>query len=127
MDAAGDIGLDDDEQGRLAHELANFRRHHHHFAAAAQDLRIRIAEDAEAFAGRDVVRRIAVGREAIFAHAQEGEIVRAQPLQELVGFGDLVDRQRRRIGRESLDRFLDPVAHGSPVGDAGAHVVQCPC
>ena len=70
--------------------------------------------------------RIAVGREAIFAHAEEGEIVRAEPLQELVGFGDLVDRQRWRIGRESLDRFLDAVTHGAPVGDAGADVVQRP-
>ena len=126
MDAAGHIGLDDDQQGRLAHEVANFRRHHHHFAAAAQDLHVGIAQDAEAFAGRDVVRRIAVGREAIFAHAEEGEIVRAEPLQELVGFGDLVDRQRRRIGREGLDRFLDAVTHGAPVGDAGADVVQRP-
>ena len=121
-----DIGLDDDQQGRLAHELADFRRHHHHFVAAAQDLHIGIAQDAEAFAGGDVVRRIAVGREAIFAHAEKGEIVRAQPLQELVGFGDLVDRQRGRVGSEGLDRLLDPGAHGAPVGDAGAHVVQRP-
>ena len=98
MNAAADIGLDDDEEGRLAHELANFRRHHHHVVAAAQDLHIGIAQDTEAFAGRDIVRRIAVRREAIFAQAQKGEIVGAQPLQELAGFGDLVDRQRRRIG-----------------------------
>ena len=70
------------------------------------------------------VRRIGVGREAIFAQAQEGEIVGAQPLQELVGFGDLVDRQRRRIGIEGLDRLFDTGAHGPPVGDAGAHVVE---
>ncbi len=72
----------------------------------------------------DFVRRIGVGREAIFAQAQEGEIVGAQPLQELVGFGDLVDRQRRRIGIEGLDRLFDTGAHGPPVGDAGAHVVE---
>ena len=45
-------------------------------------------------------------------------------MQELAGFGDLVDRQRRRIGGEGLDRFLDAGAHGAPIGDAGAHVVQ---
>ncbi len=66
----------------------------------------------------------AVGREAIFAQTQEGEIVGAQPLQELVGFGDLVDRQRRRIGAEVHDRLLDTGAHGPPVADAGAHVVE---
>ena len=120
MNAAVHIGLDDDEDGRLAHEFADFRRHRHHFAAAAQHLHIGIAQDAEALARANFVRRIDVGREAIFAQAKEGEIVGAQPLQELVGFGDLVDRQRRRIGRESLDRFLDAVTHGAPVGDAGA-------
>ena len=45
-------------------------------------------------------------------------------MQELAGFGDLVDRQRRRIGREGLDRLLDAGAHGAPVDDADAHVVQ---
>ncbi len=81
-------------------------------------------QDAESFARADFVRRIAVGREAIFAQAQEGEIVGAQPLQELVGFGDVVDRQRRRIGVEALDRLFDTGAHSLPVGDAGAHVVE---
>ena len=124
MNAAADIGLDDDEEGRLAHELANFRRHHHHVVAAAQDFHIGIAQDAEAFAGRDIVRGIALRREAIFAQAQKGEIVRAQPLQELAGFSDLVDRQGRRIGREGPDRFLDAGPHGAPVRDADTHVVQ---
>ena len=124
MNTAVHIGLGDDEDGRLAHEFADFRRHHHHFGAAAQDLHIGIAQDAEALARADFVRPIGVGREAIFAQAQEGEIVGAQPLQELVGFGDLVDRQRRRIGVEGLDRLLDTGAHGPPVGNAGAHVVE---
>src|SRR6478736_5180247 len=35
MNAAAHVGLDDDEEGRLAPEFANFRRHHHHFGAAA--------------------------------------------------------------------------------------------
>ena len=126
MNAAAHIGLDDDEDGRLAHELANFRRHHHHFGAAAQDLHIGIAKDTKAFAGRDVVQRIAVWREAIFAQAQKGEVVGAQPLQELAGFGDIVDRQWRRIGGEGLDRFLDAGAHGAPIGDAGTYVVERP-
>src|SRR2546430_10114296 len=54
-----------------------------HFGAATQHLHIWIAQDAEATVSADVVRRVGVGREAIFAQAQEGEIVRAQPLQEL--------------------------------------------
>ena len=102
----------------------NLRRHHHQFAAATQHLHLGITQDAEAFVGADVVRRIAVGREAIFAQTEEGEIVGAQPLQELVGFGDLVDRQRRRIGAEAHDRLLDTGSHGLPVADAGAHVVE---
>jgi len=42
---------------------------------------IGIAQDAQALARANFVRRIGVGREAIFAQAQEGEIVGAQPLQ----------------------------------------------
>ena len=97
MNATVHIGLGDNEDGRLAHEFADFRRHHHHFRSPAQDLHIGIAQDTEALASADFVRRIGVGREAIFTQAQESEIVGAQPLQELVGFGDLVDRQRRGI------------------------------
>ena len=124
MNAAVHIGLDDDEDGRLAHEFADFRRHRHHFAAAAQHLHIGIAQDAEALARANFVRRIGVGRKAIFAQAEEGEIVGAQPLQELAGFGDLVDRQWRRIGAVGLDRLFDTGTHGPPVGNAGAHVVE---
>jgi hypothetical protein len=45
-------------------------------------------------------------------------------LQELVGFGHLINRQRRRIGAEGLDRLFDTGPHGPPVGDAGADVVE---
>ncbi len=45
-------------------------------------------------------------------------------MQELGGFGDLVNWQRRRIGVEGLDRLFDTGAHGPPVGNAGAHVVE---
>ena len=55
MNTAVHIGLDDDENGRLAHEFADFRRHHHHFGAAPQDLDIGIAQDAEALARADFV------------------------------------------------------------------------
>src|SRR5207245_11430420 len=67
MNAAIYIGLDHHENGWLAHEFADFRRHDHHFGAAAQDLYIGITQDAEAFARADVVRRVGVGREARFA------------------------------------------------------------
>ena len=55
MNTAVHVGLSDDEDGRLAHEFADFRRHHHHFGAAPQDLRIGIAQDAEAFARANFV------------------------------------------------------------------------
>ena len=58
-------------------------------------------------------QRLAV--EGVVAHAEEGEIVGQQPLQELDRLGDLVHRQRRRIGLELGDDAVDAAEHRPPV------------
>jgi hypothetical protein len=40
---------------------------------------------------------VLIGGECVFAHAEEGEIVRDQPFEKLGRLGDLVHRERRRI------------------------------
>ena len=60
----------------------------------------------------------------VVAHAEEGEIVGQQPLQELNRFGDLVDRQRRRIGLELGDIRVDALEHRAPVVHGEPHVAE---
>ena len=64
----------------------------------------------------------------VVAHAEEGEIVGGQPFQELDRLGDLVDRQRRRIGLQLGDHLGDAAEHRPPVlhalPDLGEHVLQ---
>ncbi len=78
-----------------------------------------VAHDAER-AVEIGLERVAV--EAVIAHAEEGEIVGRQPLQELDRFGDLVHRQRRRIGLQIGDDAVDPLQHRPPVLHRQPHV-----
>ena len=68
------------------------------------------------------LQRVAV--EGVVAHAEEGEIVGQQPLQELDRLGDLVDRQRRRIGLEIGDDAVDALEHGAPVLHRQPHFAE---
>ena len=69
-----------------------------------------------------IIRHQRVAVEGVVAQAEEGEIVGQQPLQEMDGLGDLVDRQRRRIALELVDDGVDALEHGAPVGHRRAHL-----
>ena len=66
-------------------------------------------------------RMLAVGV-GIVARAEQGEIVGGDPLQKLDRFGDLVGRQRRRIGAQFGGDFAGARQHRPPVLHADAHV-----
>ena len=99
---------------RLGQERAHLRRHHHEFAAAAQHAHVGIAQQAEA--GR--LDRIGGGvalRQAVFAHAEKGEIVVRASIRGRRSPPRPRRRQRRRIGAIGLDRLDDAGAHRRPV------------
>ena len=116
-----DVRLGDDQRPRLVEKRHDLRRHLQRFAAAAQHLEIARAHDAEPRVeiGLD---RPAIDR--VIAHAEKGEIVGQQPLQELDRFGKFVHRQRRRIALEPGDDGLDTAAHRLPVLDGKADLCQ---
>ena len=121
VDAALDVGLGDDQRLRLGQEGADLRRHHHELAILAQHPNIGIAQDAEA-GGVDRVGGGVATREAIGAHAEQGEIVAGDPFEEIQSLGDLVLGQRRRIGAVGLDHLGDSPAHRGPVVDGEADI-----
>ena len=98
VDLALDVRLGDDQHRRLAHELADLRRHHDELAPRRRILTSGSARMPRPGPFDNVGRRHVVRGEAVFAHAQKGEVVGAQPLQQLVRLGDLVDRQRAADG-----------------------------
>ena len=62
--------------------------------------------------------------EGVIAQAEESEIVGQQPLQKLHRLGDLVDRQRRRIGFQLIDDAVDAVEHRPPVLHGQPHLAE---
>ena len=115
------VRFGDEKWCRFFQEGADFGRHHHEFLATAQNLDIGVAQDAETFRGDRVGEHIRLG-EAIFADAEEGEIVRQQPVEKLHGFGDLIRRQQRRVGAKARRDLGHARAHRQPVGHCGADV-----
>ena len=83
MDDRFHIRLGDDQEVRAVEEGEDFRRRQHRVLALAQDANIRIGKNAEAAAlaalDHGVIALAGIG---IFAHAEEGEVVVAQPAQE---------------------------------------------
>ena len=65
-----------------------------------------------------------VAVEDVVAHADKGEIVGEQPLQELDRFRDFVDRQRRRIGFQLGDDGVDALEHRPPVLHRKPHLAE---
>ncbi|MNL53950.1 hypothetical protein D3C87_1772390 [compost metagenome] len=124
MDNGFYIRLGDDEELRSVEEFENFRRGRDLILALAQDQDVRIGQNAEtpalaAFHGR-------LGSLAgidVFAHAEEGEIVVPQPVEEgqcLVAIGTLA-----WFGiQELLGRAIHGVEHGGPVGDRQMHLIE---
>ena len=123
MHARLDVGLGDDQRLRLVEERLDLRRHRDDLTAAPQDRQVVLAQQAEpAFRHR---LKIVIGRDGVFLHAEQREVVGVEPFQELDRLGDVADRHRRRIGLEFRDRLVDarhhrlPVAHAEP--DVGQH------
>ena len=119
--AGVDIGLGDDQQPRLLQERHDLRRVFEQLVAALEHAQVARAHDAER-AVEIRLERLAV--EAVVAHAEESEIVGQQPLQELDRLGDLVDRQRRRIGFEFRDHGVDALEHRPPVLHRQPHFAE---
>jgi hypothetical protein len=81
------------------------------------------AQDAQPAVGDHLVAALVAGH-GVFTHAEEGEIVRHQPFEELGRLGDLLDRQRRRTILDLGDQLADARQHRAPVGDAQPYVLQ---
>ena len=64
------------------------------------------------------------GDEVVAAVAEQREVVRGEPAQERLAFGELVRRQRRRARVELGDDAEHLVLHLLPVVDRHAHVGQ---
>ena len=99
------------------------RRHGDQLAAAAQDLHLRIAQDAETAAlDRRQVAGLRVARELELACAQEGEVGLLQPLQERDGLAQHLWRKARVRQLQLLSSSLEALQHGPPIGDHDAHL-----
>ena len=104
------LGLDD--RG----ELAERRRH---VLVGAQD-----AEAGARHGAQQLV--VALLLEPVLAVAEEGEVVRGQPLEQLAALADLVLRERRRVGPQLADDLQHLRVHLVPVLDGLADVAQHP-
>ena len=116
------VRLGDDQRAWPAEERTNGRRHDHEVAPAPEHAHVGIAQEAEPRALHRIRGDIALG-EAVFAHAEEGEIVGANPVEERDRFRDLCGRQRRWIDAIRLGRLEQARAHRHPVADGDANVV----
>ena len=114
-------GLGDHEQRRLNKELADLRRDRQRLVPALHGRRLAAAQDAEPALEHRLERGLA-GGEDVVSDAEEGEIVRDQPFQELDGLGDLGHWHGRRIGLELRNLAGDARRHRAPILDAGAHI-----
>ena len=131
MDAAVharlDVRLGADERLRAGEESADLRAHGDELAAAPQHLHGGVAQQAEAGCLDRIGGGVALGQ-AVLAHAEEGEIVVGDPVEEGHRLRDLVGRQRRRIGAIGVDRLGDAGPHAGPVahrdGDVGIDLGQ---
>ena len=116
-----DIGLGDDQQPRFLEERHDFRGEFDQLVAVLEHAQFTQAHDAER-AVKVGFQRLAV--EGVIAHAEEGEIVGQQPLQELDRLGDLIHRQRRRVGLEIGDDAVGALEHGAPVLHRQSHFAE---
>ena len=118
-------GLGDDEQRRLVQQRADLRRDDEGLVPSLHGRHLAPAQDTEP-AGENRLQRGLAGGEGVVANAEEGEIVRDQPFQELDGLGDLGDRRRRRIGLEPGNLGGDARGHLAPILDAGPDIGEHP-
>ncbi|MNI18799.1 hypothetical protein D3C73_722170 [compost metagenome] len=124
MDNGFHIRLGDDEELRPVEEFENFRRGRHLVLALAQNQNVRIGQNAEAPALAAFHGRLgSLAGIDVFAHAEEGEVVVPQPIEEgqslftigaFAGFGI----------QELLGGAIHGVEHGGPVGNRQMHLVE---
>src|SRR3954454_9856706 len=123
MDGAAAVRFRDDEEvfgARVLAELARERR-----GGALGGHLAELAQDAEAALdhGREVV--LVVARfESVAAESEEDEVALVEPLQKLTRLGYFLLRHRQFGVFELGDVGAELRAHGLPVGDRGANVVQ---
>ena len=111
--------LGDDEEPWLLHERANFRRDDERLVPALQ--RPHIARAQQPKPGLEHrFEHVGIAGEDVIADAEQGEIVRRQPLQELHGLGNFAGVERRRMGAQFGDDRAQPLQHRPPIlhGDA---------
>ncbi len=117
------IGLGDDQRFRPVQEGANFRRRRHRFGAAPQHQHVGIGEDAKAgLVGALQHATLLAAGVFELAHAEEGEIVVAQPFEKGDRFSDMGLVERHRSVAELRDCLVEAGQHRLPVGDSGAHL-----
>src|SRR4030095_10116070 len=121
MHAGVDVRLRDDERARLLQERHDLRRDLQQFIATLEHAQLSRTHDAKSTLK---LRLEGASVESVVAHAEKGEIICEQPLQELNCFGDLVNRQWRRIGFHLGDYRNDAIAHCVPVLDRHPHFTE---
>ena len=127
----GAVALGHHQDARVAQEVAHVGRQGGVVAQPVEDGDGVVAQDAETAAGDQTqrgVHPIGAALEAVFAVAEEGEMVVVGPGQEGLGLVHLVVGDDGRDGGTGAvglgDGGAHLLAHGPPVGDGGAHVGQ---
>jgi hypothetical protein len=123
VDLGLDVRLGDDEHVLGVQKGADLRRRRDRLVAAAHDTDGRIGQDAKSrHVGAHKLAALFAARVVVFANAEEGEVVVAQPFEKgerLVG-GSLRDRQH--LGLQFAHHGIQPAEHGAPVAHGGFHV-----
>ena len=111
--------LGDDEEPGLLQERADFRRDDQRLVPALQRPHIARAQQPEPGLEHRF-EHVGIAGEGVIAGAEQSEIVRRQPFQELHAFGNFAGVERRRIGAQLGDDRAQPVQHRPPIlhGDA---------
>src|SRR3954453_11254953 len=123
MDGAAAVGFGDDEKvfgARVLAELARERRGGAlggHFAELAQDAEAALDHR------REVVL-VGARFQSVAAESEKDEVALVEPLQELTRLGYFLLRHRQFGVFELGELGAELRAHGLPVGDRGANVVQ---
>ncbi len=117
------VGLGQDQCVRFALRGGERVEHAAHRARAAGAL-VAAQKAQAAFRQGAQDRVIGRGAQRVLAIAQEHEVVVRDPAQEFAGFVHALARQARTGLRQVFGAFKRAIAHGAPIGDAGAHVIE---
>ena len=121
VDAGAHIGLGDHQGLGPLEELDMLRGHLDIVGTGAEEAGLGVFEDTDAAIGHGLE---AGALEAIFAHAQEGEIVLGEPAEEMHALGHLLGRRLGGMVVPLLDDVADAFEHRAPAGDDAADIGQ---